>query len=104
MLKKSAKKRKEHSLVQAAREMLAHHRGEITLPSYTVAVPPKVDVASVRKGLGYSQKQFAEHFGFALSAVKEWEQGRRLPERSTRIYLSVIAINPKAVEQALAQL
>ncbi len=93
--------KREHDLIQAAREMLAHHRGEIALPTRKVTVPGNVDVVSVRKRLGYSQRQFADHFGFALSALKDWEQGRRTPERSTRILLMVIDTNPKVIEEAL---
>ncbi|MDX2094849.1 MAG: helix-turn-helix domain-containing protein [Alphaproteobacteria bacterium] len=94
----------EHDLIQAAREMAAHRRGKLALPTRKVTPPDEVDVASIRKHLGYNQKEFADHFGFALSALKDWEQGRRTPERSTRILLSVIATNPKAIEQALAHL
>jgi putative transcriptional regulator len=94
----------ENSLVTAAREMLAHARGEIELESYEYTPPPKMDVAKIRKKLGLSQKQFADHYGFAVSALREWEQGRRNPERSTRILLALIAENPKMVEKTLAKL
>jgi putative transcriptional regulator len=94
----------ESSLVTAAREMLAYARGEIELESYEYTPPPKVDVAKVRKKLGLSQKQFADRYGFAVSALREWEQGRRNPERSTRILLALIAENPKMVEKTLAKL
>lgn len=88
-------------LMAAAKEMLAHSRGEVALETRKVRVPEEIDVAAIRKELGLSQSEFADHFGFALSAIKEWEQGRRTPERSTRIFLAVIATAPKAVEQAL---
>jgi putative transcriptional regulator len=94
----------EHDLIKAAREMVAHARGEISLPTRKVTPPSEVDVASIRKNLGYNQRQFADHFGFALSAVKDWEQGRRTPERATRIFLAIIATNPAAIEQALTRL
>jgi len=95
---------KEHDLVQAVREMAAHRHGKLALNSRKIIPPITVDVAAIRKKLGYNQKQFSEHFGFALSAVKDWEQGRRNPERATRIFLSVIATNPQAVEKALDSL
>ena len=40
--------------------------------------------------------------GFALSALREWEQGRRMPDRAARLFLKVIAREPKAVQRALA--
>jgi len=93
----------EHDLIKAVREMASHRRGEIALSTRKVIPPDAVDVALIRKNLGYNQKQFADHFGFDLSAVKDWEQGRRKPGRATRILLSVIATNPQAIEQALTQ-
>ncbi len=94
----------EHDLIQAVREMAAHRRGELALPMRKVMPPDAVDVAAIRKKLGINQKQFADHFGFALSAIKDWEQGRRKPERAARIFLAVIATNPQAIEQALESL
>lgn len=100
-----AKERKpEHDLIIAAREMAAHRRGELALPTRKVTPPDTIDVAAIRKSLGYNQKEFANHFGFALSAIKDWEQGRRAPERATRIFLAVIATNPQVIEQALSRL
>lgn len=93
----------EHDLIQAAREMSAHRRGGLALPTRKVTPPGKVDVAAIRKKLGYNQKQFADHFGFALSAVKDWEQGRRNPERAARVLLAVIATNPRIIERALTR-
>ena len=93
----------EHDLIQAVREMSAHVHGKIALPSRKLSPPDIIDVASIRKGLGYSQKQFADHFGFTLSSVKDWEQGRRTPERAARVLLMVIATNPQVIEQALSK-
>ena len=94
----------EHDLIQSVREMAAHKRGELALSTRKVIVPDKVDVTSIRKNLGFNQKQFAEHYGFALSAIKDWEQGRRKPDRSARIFLAVIETNPQAIEEALTHL
>ena len=96
--------KKEHDLVQAAREMLAYERGEISLNTRIVHVPEKVHIVSIRKRLGYTQKKFAEHFGFALSALKDWEQGRRKPERAARILLAIISARPEFVEETLAKI
>ncbi|MBW7876878.1 MAG: transcriptional regulator [Candidatus Cloacimonetes bacterium] len=95
---------KEHDLILATREVLAHVKGEIALPSRVVDVPDSVDVSLIRKKLGYTQKGFSEKFGFALSAIKDWEQKRRRPERSARILLALIAANPQAVEQIVKQI
>jgi DNA-binding transcriptional regulator YiaG len=46
------------------------------------------------------QKAFVQRYGFTLSAVRDWEQGRRTPERSARILLRVIEQAPSVVERA----
>jgi putative transcriptional regulator len=85
----------------AAREIAAHLRGEISLPSYQVAVPEMVDVAALRARLNLSQAAFARTFGLDLGAVQAWEQQRRRPDRTARILLAVIAREPDAVMRAL---
>jgi putative transcriptional regulator len=70
---------------------------------YKVHVPQKMDVKKIRKRLGLSQEAFAETYGFALSAVRDWEQGRRTPERSARILLKIVEKEPDAVTRALAR-
>jgi putative transcriptional regulator len=89
-------------IVSAAREVAAHLRGEISLPSYQVSVPEAVDVAALRAKLDLSQAAFARAFGLDLSAVQAWEQKRRRPDRTARILLAVIAREPGAVMRALA--
>src|SRR5580693_4572971 len=90
-------------LVAGLNEALAHARGEIELPSYTVTVPYRVDVAKLRHRLGLSQSAFARAFGLDVTAIHAWEQGRRRPDRTARILLAVIAKEPAAVRRALAE-
>jgi putative transcriptional regulator len=90
-------------LVAGLNEALAHARGEIDLPSYTVTVPDEVDVAKLRRRLGLSQVGFARAFGLDVTALHAWEQGRRRPDRAARVLLAVIAKEPEAVLRALAQ-
>jgi putative transcriptional regulator len=70
---------------------------------YRVHVPENVDVKKIRKRLGLSQEIFAAKYGFALSAVRDWEQGRRRPERSARILLKIVEKEPEAITRALAR-
>ena len=86
----------------AAREVAAHLRGEISLPTYQVLVPDEIDVAALRTRLGLSQAAFARAFGLDLAALQAWEQHRRRPDRTARILLAVIAREPAAVIRALA--
>ena len=70
---------------------------------YGIHVPVRVNVKKIRTRLGLSQESFAQTYGFALSAVRDWEQGRRQPERSARILLRVVEKEPEAVTRALAK-
>ncbi len=90
-------------LVAGLNEALAHARGDIELPSYTVTVPERVDVAKLRRRLGLSQAAFARAFGLDVTALHAWEQGRRRPDRAARVLLAVIAKEPQAVLRALAE-
>jgi putative transcriptional regulator len=67
-----------------------------------VHVPDAVDVKAIRRKLGMTQDQFCAAFGFDVRALREWEQGRRGPERTARAYLRVIAKAPGTVHRALA--
>lgn len=70
---------------------------------YVIHVPSRVNVRKIRARLGLSQESFAQTYGLALSAVRDWEQGRRQPDRSARILLKVVEKEPEAVMRALAK-
>jgi putative transcriptional regulator len=71
------------------------------LKQFKPAVPPP-DAKAIRKTTGLSQTAFAWRFGFDVSALRDWEQGRRTPDRAARVLLAIIKYEPKAVERALA--
>lgn len=54
-----------------------------------------------RAATGLSQDAFAERFGIPTGTLRDWEQGRRVPDAATRSYLRVIAKMPDAVASAL---
>ena len=60
-------------------------------------VPAEIDVRGIRKGLGLSQDEFAQEFGFTIHQIRDWEQGRSRPLDGLRAYLMIIERNPKAV-------
>jgi putative transcriptional regulator len=61
------------------------------------------NVKTIRERLRLTQKQFAEMFGLSLSVVRDWEQGRFIPDQAARTLLKVIDRDPEAVKQALLQ-
>jgi putative transcriptional regulator len=74
---------------------------EEQLRRFKRAVPPP-DAKVIRKATGLSQSAFAWRYGFDVSALRDWEQGRRTPDRSARVLLAVIKYEPEAVQRALA--
>jgi DNA-binding transcriptional regulator YiaG len=59
-----------------------------------------VDVRTLRENLRLTQEQFALQFGFEIDAVRNWEHGRRSPDKAARSYLRVIERMPEAARKA----
>lgn len=85
-------------LVASATEAVAIARGDKE-PAKTITVET-VDVAAIRKKLGLSQEAFARKFGLSPATLRDWEQGRRSPDRTARALLKVIDHAPDTVERA----
>ena len=94
-------KRAFDKIMQGIEEARAYLEGTADKRRYRVHVPESVNVKKIRRQLGLSQEAFAQTYGFALSAVRDWEQGRRKPERSARILLRIVEKEPEAVTRAL---
>jgi len=90
------------ALEQSAKEILAHVKGDVRLPTHRIVLPDEVDVKRIRTKARMSQAQFARTFCINPRTLQEWEQGRRKPDATTRAYLAVIAKNRAAVMDALA--
>jgi putative transcriptional regulator len=63
---------------------------------------PAPDVRRLRRRLGLTREQFAARYGLDVETLRNWEAGRREPDRTARSYLLAIANDPKHVEQAYA--
>lgn len=88
-------------LIRSARQALSFAE-DTASTGFAVHVPETIDVKAIRERLGLSQPEFASRFGFELSAVQNWEQGRRQPAGAARAFLKVIEREPEAVQRALA--
>jgi len=86
-------------IVASAKQALAYAQGE--REGFATHVPEAVDVKAIREVEGLSQEAFAKRYGFTVAAVRDWEQGRRRPERSARILLTLIEREPDVVRRAL---
>lgn len=86
-------------LLESVGEALRIARGEIAPGAFHV--PERVDVAAIRKRQNLSQTAFAERYGLSSATVRDWEQGRRDPDRAATVLLKVIEREPEAVARAL---
>lgn len=53
-------------------------------------------------GYGLSQAKFAAPMGISVATLRNWEQGRRSPEGSARVFLRVVEKHPAAVLDVVA--
>lgn len=86
-------------LLESVRQMGRIRRGELR-PSRTYTFRP-ADVKAIRAKLGRSQTEFALMIGVSVATLRNWEQGRRVPEGPALALLRVAAQDPDAVVAAL---
>ena len=68
------------------------------LSGFAPVIPPQL----LRKKLGMTQAKFAKALRIPLSTLRNWEQGRVLPDPAGRSLLTIVAKNPKFALKALA--
>jgi putative transcriptional regulator len=61
------------------------------------------NVKRLREKLGMTQEAFASTYRIPVGTLRDWEQGRKIPDAPARAYLTVIAHDPEAVAKALGQ-
>ncbi len=88
------------NLVTSIRQAGAIRRGK-RRPVRTFVFKPE-DVRGIRRSLRKSQAEFALLIGVSVATLRNWEQGRRVPEGPARALLRVTAANPRAVIRALS--
>jgi putative transcriptional regulator len=86
-------------LLAGLRSVADYERGK--REGFVTHVPASVDVRAIRAARGQTQQGFARTYGFSVSAVRDWEQGRRRPERSARLLLAMIDRAPETVEEVM---
>jgi putative transcriptional regulator len=70
----------------------------LPLTEADLARMPRVPrVKTLRRALGLTQEEFAARYHIPLGTLRDWEQGRSVPDQPARAYLTVIARNPEGV-------
>ena len=87
-------------MAAAAKEAIAHKRGEMALPSRVIDPMTPARVKEIRKKVAKSPKEFERRFGVPARTLEGWEQNKKL-DVAGRVLLMVIEKDPEAVERAL---
>ncbi len=86
-------------LIEGMTEAVAHAEGKAQGAAvHLVEVP---DVRAIRRRLHMSQHEFAAAYRIPLATLKNWEQGRRIPDAPAAAYLQAIARKPQLIRDAL---
>jgi putative transcriptional regulator len=80
------------------RHMREDGQEDAALADFSSVIPPKL----LRKWLKMTQAQFAHALRVPLSTLRNWEQGRVVPDPAARSLLTIVAKNPRAALRALA--
>ena len=70
-------------------------------PAARVTTFKPAEIKAVRKKLRASQTQFALMIGVSVATLRNWEQGRRVPDGPALALLRVASLEPLAVAKAL---
>lgn len=87
-------------LLLSIKQMGMIRRGEMK-PSRVFEYKP-ANVRAIRKKLHVTQREFAALIGVSVGTLRNWEQGRRMPDGPARALLRVAEADPKAVVAALS--
>jgi putative transcriptional regulator len=61
----------------------------------------RLDIKHIREGYNLTQAQFAAMLGINVRTLRNWEQGRRVPEGPAMVLLRVADKHPEAVLDAV---
>ncbi len=84
-----------NELVASVKEGGAILRGE-KKASRSFSIEP-LEIKRIREGFDLTQEQFAALLGISVRTLRNWEQGRRVPEGPARVLLQVAARHPEAL-------
>lgn len=90
------------NLISGLRDVRDYKAGK--RDGFVAHVPEVVNVRSIRAKTHQTQESFARTYGFSVAAIRDWEQGRRQPERSARILLAMISEEPDTVKRVMGNI
>ncbi len=66
-----------------------------------IHIPRTIDAAAIRAKAGLSQAAFAREIGVSVATLRNWEQGRRMPDGPARVLLTLLSKDPVIVRRTL---
>ncbi len=61
-----------------------------------VHIPAEINVARIRAKAGATQAAFARQIGVLVATLRNWEQGRRMPDGPARVLLALLSKDPES--------
>ena len=96
-------KKAYNQIAEGLREAVAIMRGKADPSTYRVHIPAEIDTRAIREKLKLTQKQFSQHYHIPLATLRDWEQGRRVPDAPARALIAAIREEPEVVRRALSR-
>jgi len=95
-------------LIDAMQEAVAYAQGDpskgrksVHQVTPAIKVPEHINLKQLRQQLGMTQEEFSARYGFNLYTMRNWEHGRRHPDKAVLAYLYAISKNPSLIEETL---
>lgn len=88
-----------NELLESVKEGGAILRGEAQ-PSRSFQLD-RIDIRRIRERYQLTQEQFAVMLGISVRTLRNWEQGRRIPEGPAMVLLRVAEKHPEAILDTL---
>jgi putative transcriptional regulator len=66
-----------------------------------VHIPDAINVTKIRAKTGLSLEDFASKIGISLETLRNWEDGRRVPDGPAQVLLARINKDPEIVRRTL---
>ena len=84
-------------LISGMSDVLEYHKGE----RGGFRVHEAQDIKAIRAKVGMTQPAFARAFQLEVATLRDWEQGRRQPDRSAQVLLALIDREPETIRRIL---
>ena len=81
----------------------AEHASGADVAGLRLHLPVELDVPRIRNRSGLSQSAFARTIGVPVGTLRNWEQGRRVPDGPARVLLALLDRNPSIVKDTLGE-